>query len=225
MANGAGVQLWGWDSTNSVWVKVLVNSDGKLIIDPSEIFENPPTDGETAKGAQSDWCYDHWKDAAAHHARYTDAEAIAAAKTDPLLLNYTQGARVYHSADQTLTTGVITTLAFDSERYDTDSIHDTVTNNSRLTCKTAGKYIIAGGAAFAANGASDRSLFIWFNQTVYIAYHEIGHGGFNPLTVSTIYELAVNDFVELRAFQASGGNLKVMALGNYTPEFMMQRIG
>lgn len=64
--NGGGF-LWGWDATNEVWRKVLVNSEGKLIIDPSEIFENPPTDGETAKAPQSDWAYDHWKDPTAHH--------------------------------------------------------------------------------------------------------------------------------------------------------------
>jgi len=65
----AGVQLWGWDATNKVWREVLVSTDGKLIIDPSEIFENPPTNGETAKAPQSDWAYDHWKDPDAHHAK------------------------------------------------------------------------------------------------------------------------------------------------------------
>ena len=77
MTKGAGSKLWGWDSVTGTWVKILVNSDGKLIIDPSEIFENPPTNGETAKAAQSDWSYDHAANPAAHHAKYTDAEAAA----------------------------------------------------------------------------------------------------------------------------------------------------
>lgn len=72
---GAGVQLWGWDDTNKVWVKVLVNADGKLIIDPSEIFENPPTDGETAKAPQSDWAYDHENNTVAHPTNHTPTSA------------------------------------------------------------------------------------------------------------------------------------------------------
>jgi hypothetical protein len=70
--------MLGWDAGAKVWRKILVNSEGKLIIDPSEILENPPTPGETAKAPQSAWAAAHAGDAAAHHARYTDAEAIAA---------------------------------------------------------------------------------------------------------------------------------------------------
>ena len=66
---GAGVQLWGWDNTNKVWVKVLVNAAGKLIIDPTEIFEEPPTNGEMGKAATSNWSFDHDADPDAHHAR------------------------------------------------------------------------------------------------------------------------------------------------------------
>lgn len=27
-----GILIWGWDSTNEVWVEVQVNSDGELVI-------------------------------------------------------------------------------------------------------------------------------------------------------------------------------------------------
>src|SRR6266576_1935140 len=57
--------------------------------------------------------------------------------------------RVFHNAAQSLTTGVATALAFNSERFDqagnvADTQHDTVTNNSRLTCRYAGVYLISG---------------------------------------------------------------------------------
>jgi hypothetical protein len=42
-------------------------------------------------------------------------------------------ALVYRSSTLVLSSGVNTTLGFDSEVYDTDAFHDTVTNNSRLT--------------------------------------------------------------------------------------------
>jgi len=60
-------ELWGWDSANSQWVKVLVNSAGKLIIDPSEILEDTPTDGQVGKAPTSNWAYDHAANVNAHH--------------------------------------------------------------------------------------------------------------------------------------------------------------
>jgi hypothetical protein len=74
----AEATLMGWDNDAGVWRKILVNSEGKLIIDPSEIFEDPPTEDEMGKAPASKWAYDHAADAAAHHAKYTDAEARAA---------------------------------------------------------------------------------------------------------------------------------------------------
>jgi len=73
-----GAYLFGWDDDNKKWVKVLVNSEGKLIIDPSEIFEEDPTDGEVGKAPTSNWAHDHEADESAHHGRYTDEEARAA---------------------------------------------------------------------------------------------------------------------------------------------------
>ena len=72
------IMIMGWDATAKVARRVLVNDEGKLIIDPSEIFEDPPTDGEAGKAPTSNWAFDHAADASAHHARYTDAESRAA---------------------------------------------------------------------------------------------------------------------------------------------------
>ena len=55
------------------------------------------------------------------------------------------GARAHHSSNQSITNNTFTVLSLNSERWDTDSIHDNSTNNSRLTCNTAGKYIITAG--------------------------------------------------------------------------------
>ena len=72
--------LQGWDSTPGAekWVKLICDNTGRLIIDPTAILENPPTEDEAKKAATSEWAYDHWKDAAAHHAKYTDDESRAA---------------------------------------------------------------------------------------------------------------------------------------------------
>ncbi|MHA2136036.1 MAG: hypothetical protein ACW99J_19420, partial [Candidatus Thorarchaeota archaeon] len=43
-----------------------------------EIWDDTPTDGQVTKGVTSDWAYDHVNAADAHHAKYTDAEAVTA---------------------------------------------------------------------------------------------------------------------------------------------------
>jgi len=75
----AGGYLFGWDSVNEVWVKLQCDADGLLKVDPALLFENPPTEDEAEKGPSSEWAFDHNADESAHHAKYTDAEAIAAA--------------------------------------------------------------------------------------------------------------------------------------------------
>jgi len=72
------VSLMAWDVDNLTWRRVVCNAAGKLIIDPSEILEDNPTDNEVGKAPTSNWAFDHKADASAHHARYTDAEAITA---------------------------------------------------------------------------------------------------------------------------------------------------
>lgn len=62
-----GAYLWGWCDDPAGWVKILVTPGGKLIIDPTEIFEEVPTDGEAGKAPTSNWAHDHDADPDAHH--------------------------------------------------------------------------------------------------------------------------------------------------------------
>lgn len=144
-----------------------------------------------------------------------------------LVGGYTEGARVYHNATQSIPTATRTALAFNSERYDTDAIHDPVTNNSRLTCKTAGKYILSGSISFSAHATGLRNLRIRLNGSTVLVDLLLGMTFDNQWSgaVSTIYDLAVNDYVELTVYQNSGGNLIIYASPNSTPEFMMSRVG
>lgn len=136
-------------------------------------------------------------------------------------------ARVYHNGGQSLTTATPFILAFNNERFDTDTIHDTVTNNSRLTCRTAGKYYIFATAEFQANATGVRYLGIKLNGSIYIAIDRRTASGIAPIdiTISTVYDLAVNDYVEIEAYQDAGLALAVTAIGNTSPEFGMVRVG
>lgn len=137
------------------------------------------------------------------------------------------GCRVYHSVNQAITTATFTALAFNSERFDTDAIHSTVTNNSWLTCTVAGKYLITGQYAFAANATGLRIISIRLNGATYIAEASFApvSGTETEVFLTTVYDLAVGDYVELIAYQTSGGNLNVEAIAQTGPVFTMMRLG
>ncbi len=140
---------------------------------------------------------------------------------------YHEGARVYNSANISIPDNTWTPLTFNRERYDTDTIHDLTSNTSRLTCKTAGKYVIVGNIRFASSAVGKRAIAIYLNGSTEISQASQGLPSdyFLVTIVATIYDLAVNDYVELRVYQNSGGALNVEISGSFSPEFMMQRIG
>jgi hypothetical protein len=157
----------------------------------------------------------------------------AGVETGPFITSagggYTEGARVYNSSNISVAHAALTALTFDSERYDTDSIHSTVSNTSRLTCQTDGKYLISANIHFASSAAgTSRAIIIELNGSgTYIAFDSRRpvSGDATRLSISTIYDLSAGNYVQLIPYQDSSGSLNVLASGNYSPEFMMQRIG
>ncbi len=140
------------------------------------------------------------------------------------------GARVFNSAAIVATDGVVVNLTFDSERFDTDTIHSTVLNTDRLTAITAGVYVIVCNIRWvAAIGGTRRALFFQLNGITNIASDEKDPpDNVNAVPdheLSTIYELAANDYVIAQVFQDSGANINISAVGNVSPEFMMVKIG
>ena len=123
--------------------------------------------------------------------------------------------RVYHSTTQSLSDDVLTTISLNSEQFDTDTMHDTVTNNERITIKTAGKYLIVGEISFSANATGMRLLILRFNDggtedTVALdRSNAIINDNQTSLLVVAILDMAVNDYVFLRARQDSGAALDV----------------
>lgn len=137
----------------------------------------------------------------------------------------TPGARVTGNAQSM--PGGFTDISFTGERYDTDAIHDNAVNPTRLTCKTAGKYLIVGQVEWATNATGDRGLGIRKNGANFFAVNYVKALSGIPTyqIVSTILDLTVNDYVTLAADQSSGAGLFINASSDYSPEFMMQRIG
>lgn len=137
--------------------------------------------------------------------------------------------RVNNSASINTNHATTTTLTFNSERIDTANFHSTVTNTSRLTAVVPGKYMIIGNIQFAQGGSGYRQVSITLNAGGTIIANVIAtplSGGVTTdMHISTIYDLAANDFVELKTYQNSGGGMNVVKSDNYSPEFMMTKIG
>lgn len=170
---------------------------------------------------------------------WTDAvSALSAARlgvieTGIFDAHFQPAARAYHNANQAITTATTTALALNSERFDQDglgtsTIHDNATNNSRLTCRVAGKYHIIGcvdweaivtGAIRLSRIRLNGATLLGSQQTDPSASHS------SNTTVSALYDLAVNDYVELVVFHDRGSNLNVLSSANESPEFMMFRVG
>jgi hypothetical protein len=98
--------------------------------------------------------------------------------------------------------GTDTALTFDAEESDNDAIHDNVTNNTRLTCRTAGIYHIRGLITVQANATGTRWAQIRKNGSVNLEgsiFDANDHATVRDTTIeiSTTVELAVGDYVEL----------------------------
>jgi len=123
----------------------------------------------------------------------------------------------YADASQTLSDNTETAIALNQESFDTDSMHDTTTNNSRITINTAGTYVVTSNITYAANGTGFRKVILKvngsteINQCIFAPYT----GSDNLFMASTVYTFAEDDYIETLGYQNSGGNLVTNAHGNY----------
>jgi hypothetical protein len=116
------------------------------------------------------------------------------------------------TSTQSLTSGAGTAILLDTEDVDNDNGHSTVTNTSRYTAQTAGRFQVSGGVGYASNATGARLAFFAINAgnnngsgTELAA---VGGGAVTlvPARTKTVF-LNVGDYVELFGLQSSGGAL------------------
>jgi len=129
--------------------------------------------------------------------------------------------RVHNSATQSVASGVAI-LAFDTEDFDTDNIHNSTTN-TRLVCQTAGKYQITGCGAFSYNGTgSYRGILIKLNNSSFVGESTgalVASSEATSISTTTMIDMVVNDYVELITYHNASGAISV------TGKFMMVKVG
>ena len=129
-----------------------------------------------------------------------------------------KAAHAYLSAVQSIANNTQTALSFAAEAFDNNAIHDNATNPTRLTCQTAGQYLAIGQVSFATKAGGSAELTIRKNGSTDVAKVRerqdddtgmLSSGDSTEISVmnvsSPVIDLIVGDYIELMAFQDSGG--------------------
>ena len=129
------------------------------------------------------------------------------------------GCMAHRSADKSISTGVETVIDWDAEDYDSGTMHDNSTNNSRITVPSDGKYLVTAKIAWANSSASGRRLaYLNKNGTSSASALPSGlfeiplptDGSANPSHIITVVvNLTTSDYLTISVSQDSGGSLSV----------------
>lgn len=137
------------------------------------------------------------------------------------------GVRVFRGVVQTIGNAAWTAMIFDTQRWDDpDDNQWAIGTPTRLTCQFDGIYVITGHINWQASAVGRRHVEVQLGGATRIAAQtEMGLVATSLFqSIATTYKLSATDFVELRVWQNSGGNLNVDNPGNYSAEFSMARV-
>jgi hypothetical protein len=132
------------------------------------------------------------------------------------------GCTAFTSSTQNTTQNVYTVINLNSEAFDTDALHSTSTNTSRLTIPTGkgGYWLINALTVIDASG-NDVFLQVFKNGSVITGYGQwdnrfaasnYGGAGYVVASGSQAYPLSAGDYVEIavRTAKATGANCLFM---------------
>lgn len=133
------------------------------------------------------------------------------------------GAHVYNTANIPVLNGSAPMLTFNAQRTNDGAFHSTSVNPSRLTAPIDRSYGIGASIewAAAANGRRQLALVVNGSLVIQVAEADYTPAGGVPINLSvyTEFVLLAGDYVEVRAYQTSGGTLNVVANSAWSPEF------
>lgn len=121
------------------------------------------------------------------------------------------GCNVYRAtSEQTIPTGTVTKVEFNNEKYDIQNEFDSTTNY-RFTATKAGKYLITVGLGYIyITDGSRCQIHVKVNGGL-VALSQF-HASYTELLyipVSKVIDLAAGDYIEIYAYQDTGGNINL----------------
>lgn len=118
----------------------------------------------------------------------------------------------YHNTTQSIADSTWTALSLNSEDYDVGTMHSTSVNTSRITVPTnhGGLYLVSGKACFGSNATGFRGVAIYKNGSpVFVKQLQPVTGSLTIDEIVASIVLVATDYLEVFAFQNSGGALNV----------------
>ena len=136
-----------------------------------------------------------------------------------------------HNVNQSIPASTIQPLAFNTEHSDSNGMHDTTTNNSRVTIPSgaAGIYLV-GGAVRWANPVIATSLILQIRvtntgNTFAESTLNVGAGVGAGMFAFGVVALNVSDYLEFVVTHFDSGALNINSAANVSPNFFGFRIG
>jgi hypothetical protein len=229
LSGGTAVALSG---SNTVFSDDIVDGEvqngdlGSNAVSGSKVFPSTLTGSDVAPGGLTG------SDIASDSLASSDIGASAVASSE--VANGSLGtadfagsipaARVTRTTNQGVPDVTETSLNFNSERYDTASMHSTSSNLSRLTAPVTGIYLVTAHiywqGTFSATSSSYMKLRKNGDPFQGLAIQENGADDAN--SISTVARLVAGDYVEAQVLQASGSTQSIRSsAAQASPEFTM----
>ena len=127
---------------------------------------------------------------------------------------------------QSIANATITVITMDSETVDTDNVHSLVTNTSRLTIVTAGRYRVVGQIAWGSNSTGYRGCRLLKSGVVATSGTRVQASSSAGNLVQVYDEIlcVVGDYIELAGEQTTGVALSTFtAAGDSSLTFLKAR--
>jgi len=126
-------------------------------------------------------------------------------------------AQLYQTVAQTLTTSVFAPISMGAAAIDTVGGWN-ATNPTRYTSQLAGTYQLSGQIAYAPNATGVRDSRIYKNGATLMPLcqaieNAVSAGQHNLVVPTTLVHMEVGDYVEIWAYQSSGGSLATVYNG------------
>jgi hypothetical protein len=137
------------------------------------------------------------------------------------------GCRLVPNTGQAITNATFTALVYQTETFDTDGYHSTVSNTSRITIPAgkAGYYNITAGVFWPSNSSGVRQIQLEINGTTAIGRTVVvgTANGVESELYTTVYYLNVGDYVQSLVYQNSGSTLTTEAAydGNFFAAYLI----
>ena len=117
-----------------------------------------------------------------------------------------------------------TSLTVNSNFANTASGQTAARLNTAIVARTAGLYVVSGNVNYASNSVGVRWCLLRINDATVIGIQQASASGITYVNCTVTHNFAQWDFVELEAYQTSGGALNLEKNNNYSPELMMAKI-